>query len=287
MSPYLRLVRISVSVIIAAILGLFVLHFLGNLQRFGEFNHPFKELPFVIFADAGDQDLAPLGTKASFAAAQNLDYQVIPALPLHLSADNQWVIFPLERLEQSTDGQGVVEIHTWEKLSKLNAGQGLGLLRLEDYLNEFKPEWLLIDIRSRSREGITSLLKVLDAADLKEHVLVKSPYPQIINELRKERAFWLFGADSTSLARWEVMAALFILNTAEIRADFLFTSNNSRSTRPVGAKVISEFQRRNKLIFIQDNAFDPAQSKNLGLARGIMTTRPSAALKMLGPYIKK
>ncbi len=76
----------------------------------------------LVIAHRGFSAAAPENTLAAFRKAADAGADGIE-LDVHVSKDDRLVVCHDEKLDRTTDGRGLIAEHTWEELSRLDAGR--------------------------------------------------------------------------------------------------------------------------------------------------------------------
>ena len=131
--------------------------------------------------------------KARLAGSDVLD------LDLHMSKDRVLVLIHDTTVERTTDGRGAVAEMNWAELQELDAaynfsqdgksfslrGQGHGIPRLIDVLEEF-PDWKIqIEVKKGPLDIAPELAKILREYDAEKRVLLSCFDEEMMTELRQ------------------------------------------------------------------------------------------------------
>lgn len=117
---------------------------------------------------------------------------------------------------------------------------------------------LLIDVTGTKNGDANKLIQLIDALNFAEQIAITSSSPSILNEIRKLKPLWLYGADSISLIRYKVFSALFLETVIDIKPDFVIASADPHSPRHLDSRLHNELRRRGKKILLsttQQNTF--------------------------------
>jgi glycerophosphoryl diester phosphodiesterase len=165
-------------------------------------------------AHRGSKLLWPQNTMVAFQWAVDLGLRYLET-DVHATRDRRIVIFHDDRLDDLTDGHGMVWDRDWEELRRLDAayhfdpsrghplrGTGVGIPLLEEVLSAFPGCLLNVDLK---QPGIEALLAdELSRLGAEERVLVGSFHDRRLARFRRASR----GRVATSAGPREVMAAL-------------------------------------------------------------------------------
>lgn len=164
-----------------------------NPQPFIKNNRP------LIFAHRGDSALIPENTMHAFKDAYQLDIDCIET-DVHMTKDQNFVLFHDPNLERTTDGKGSVADYTLSELKNLDAGynfqpqgsndfpfraKGLKIHSLEEILPLFPKVRFNIDIKSENPLAPEILAQELKELGVEDRVCVGSFHQKQIQRFRK------------------------------------------------------------------------------------------------------
>jgi glycerophosphoryl diester phosphodiesterase len=90
----------------------------------------------LVIAHRGFSAVAPENTMSAFRKAQETGADGIE-IDVHFSRDGEIVVMHDERLNRTSNGNGLISDHTWEELQRIDAGSWFG----EQYLGEKIPSF--------------------------------------------------------------------------------------------------------------------------------------------------
>lgn len=163
-------------------------------MKFSSFLDP---IPRVV-AHRGDSGNFPENTIDAFISANRLGVDVIET-DVHLSKDNEIVIWHDDTLERNTDGSGRIEDHTLKELLEYDAGytftkdggksypfrgKGVRLFTLRDALRALPDQRFNVDLKTNDTRIADYFKKVVDQEGAQNRVCVASFH---LNNLKRIR----------------------------------------------------------------------------------------------------
>lgn len=183
-----------------------------------KYSHSFLDPLPVVVAHRGDSANYPENTMPAFLSAVKMGIDVLET-DVHLTKDNQIVIWHDPSLERNTDGKGKIEDFTFDELQKFDAGytftkddgknfpfrgKGIKIAKLEDVLNECPNQRFNIDLKTKGKAIVEEFIKVVDKTNAVNRVLCASFHISNLKLMRKIRPDIL-----TSITTIEVLKYLF------------------------------------------------------------------------------
>lgn len=283
------LLILSASVVIIAGALLF-LRWLGMSQEFAPLNHPLAQRPFLIFAETGDMTGDPPQTLLAIEKMIALCPECIPKLDARRSLDGEWFVFPSPDLSNMGEKDRYFSLLSSDEINKLSypstdAEVRIPVEKLKDVVERFPDTPFLVVIHSRDASQLNEVLLALDSRKTKDSIVIHSPYRQLLTDARKQRPTWLFGVSPSGLARMVMMEALFIESMADIWSDLIISPPIVHKTNIFTPRLIAEFERRHKILILEDpgsldqlpdplkSAVDGVVTKNISQALSFFRTR--------------
>jgi len=242
-------------------------------------------------AHRGSNLLWPQNTMVAFRWAVDLGLRYLET-DVHATRDRQVVIFHDDRLEQLTDGRGMVWDHDWEDLRRLDAayhfdpghgfplrGTGVGVPLLEEVLSTFPRCLLNVDLK---QAGIEELLAAeIARLGAEDRVLVGSFHDRRLARFRRASG----GRVATSAGPGEVLAALGAIRLGRPPrgpADAYQVPERSGPLRVVGTRFVEGAHRAGKQVHVW-TVNDPAAMRRLLDLKvdGLVTDRADLLLEVL------
>jgi glycerophosphoryl diester phosphodiesterase len=142
---------------------------------------------FEIIAHRGGSWEAPENTMAAFEHAKHLYDEIYFELDVHLTRDNQVVVFHDDILNRVTDGRGTIWEKTWAELQKLDAahsftqdggktfprrGQGVRIPLLAEVLEKFPKNRVSIEFKGPGNPFGAQVLKIVDQFEARDRVVL-------------------------------------------------------------------------------------------------------------------
>lgn len=181
-------------------------------------NHPFFQKPIKVVAHRGDSFSFPENTLQAFQSAQDLGVDIIET-DVHLTKDNEVVIWHDDTLERNTNGKGRIENNLLNDLKKLDAGytftrdggktfpfrgKGITLCTLKEALSTLPDTRFNIDLKTKSEKMVSVFLSVIKEMNAENRVICASFHLSNLKLVRK-----LNPAILTSITTFEVIPLLF------------------------------------------------------------------------------
>lgn len=169
----------------------------------------------VAFAHRGGSRLWPENTLFAFEQAAALGYNHFET-DIHLTRDGVLVTCHDARLERTTDGAGLIRDHTLAELKRLDAGyrfttdggasfpfrgRGITIPTLAEVLEALPEARFTIEIKPNDPAVVSELLRVVDAFDLCDRIIVGSFHLPMLRDVRRQSD----GAVATSAGPQEVL----------------------------------------------------------------------------------
>ncbi len=148
----------------------------------------------INIAHRGGAVLYPENTLYAFDAAISNHGCPMIETDVQLTADKEVVIFHDATLDRTTEGSGKVAEHTWEQLSRLDAGyhfaasgdgpptlrgQGIGIPRLRDALRAFPDIRFNIELKALDPDLVDVTVRILRDEDATARVAVGSEHDAV------------------------------------------------------------------------------------------------------------
>lgn len=307
MTGFSRLFLIGMGVIMALALFWMGLRRLGGTREFEVFDHPLLKAHQVspwIIAKGGDHENSQAYTEKAIREALKWDESLGLELPLHRSIDGVWFVFPANRLEEMTNGEGPPETFTWAQLVSLNAG--FHSLSKKKPTEIFRQErWHLISLRQvvelapqrllvltffdPTASFVAEVATLINSLDIEDRVIIRSPFTKFVRELRKIEPMWVYGSDSPSISRAMILDHLKIETLISFNEDVVIANKYLNGSLVFTPSFISEIQRQKKRMILDvDDEIDshPVSLEEMKAFNGILTNdwrwvrqqfRPTAA----------
>ncbi|RMA79929.1 glycerophosphodiester phosphodiesterase [Umboniibacter marinipuniceus] len=146
----------------------------------------FSSNSFDVIAHRGGKDHRPENTLVAFRHAAAIGATVLE-LDVHLSADDKLVVIHDDRVDRTTDGNGLVAELTLSELKALDAGYGMavgasypyrglgiGVPSLRSVTDEFSELRFVMEIKPNSEHAAVRLCEFIIANEISERVIVGS-----------------------------------------------------------------------------------------------------------------
>ena len=175
--------------------------------------HNFFTPPPRVLAHRGDSEFYPENTLPAFISAGNLKVDVIET-DVHLTADDEVVIWHDKTLDRQTNGTGIVEAFTLKQLKMLDAGYyytkdngktfpfrgtGVTLMSLDEALESLPDMRFNIDLKTKNSRLPEKFTEVVERHNAMDRILGASFHTKNLEALRS-----LMPGMSTSFSMSEV-----------------------------------------------------------------------------------
>ncbi len=180
--------------------------------------HHFFTQPPRVLAHRGDSEFYPENTLPAFISAEKLKVDVIET-DVHLTADNDVVIWHDKTLDRQTNGTGIVEAFTLKQLKMLDAGYnyskdggmsfpfretGVTLMSLDEALEALPDMRFNIDLKTKDTRLPVKFTEIVGKHNAMDRILGASFHTENLQALRS-----LMPGMATSFSTFEVFT-LFI-----------------------------------------------------------------------------
>lgn len=164
----------------------------------------------------------------------------------------------------------MVSVHRAGQVWKVEcAGEQPDLLT---WLKESDHKRWLLNIEASETYDLDEFVDRVAAFDKEKQFAVYSSSQKVARYLRKKAPQWLFAADSVSLLRLKVFAALWIETATEFWPDFVIANADINSSSSLSVREAEELIRRHKRVLWDQTQ---TQERPPFPVQGFLTTRPS------------
>lgn len=161
-------------------------------------DHTFFTHPPRVLAHRGDSQFYPENTMPAFLGAEKLKVDVIET-DVHLTADNDVVIWHDKTLDRQTNGSGPVEAYTLNQLKMLDAGYtftkddgktfpfrntGVSLMSLDEALEALPDMRFNIDLKTKDSRLPEIFTDIVARHNARDRILGASFHTNILKALR-------------------------------------------------------------------------------------------------------
>jgi len=175
--------------------------------------HNFFAQPPRVLAHRGDSEFYPENTLPAFISAEKLKVDVIET-DVHLTADNDVVIWHDKTLDRQTNGTGIVEVLTLKQLQMLDAGYyytkdngetfpfrgtGVTLMSLDEALETLPDMRFNIDLKTKDSQLPVKFAEIVGKHNAMDRILGASFHTENLQALRS-----LMPGMATSFSTYEV-----------------------------------------------------------------------------------
>lgn len=307
MTGFSRLFLISMGVIFLLVSILMGLRQLGATREFEMFDHPLLKgkKNFWVIAKGGGFGKHQAYTASAIREAMELSPEIGIELPLHRSKDGVWLVFPRNRLEKMTEGDGPPEIYSWNQLAGLNASfnsldkkqaldayrhEGGQLLTLKQAIELTSQRLLVLTFYDPTASYVSEVAALINSFDVGERVIIRSPFTKFMRELRKIEPTWVYGSDFPSISRAVIFDRLKIETLISFSEDVVIAENDIDGVSIFTPSMVSEIKRQKKILLLDldrdhetDESMGSTTANILNQLDGVLTDDPGWALGKFRP----
>ncbi|MFX0066811.1 MAG: glycerophosphodiester phosphodiesterase [Candidatus Hermodarchaeota archaeon] len=151
----------------------------------------------LVCAHRGAKAKFPENSLPSFQEAARLNVDILET-DVHLTKDNELVIFHDESLDRTTDKKGLIRDYTLEELRQIDVGynflldgqfpfrgKNLHILTLKNLFEAFPSFWINIDIKTNEFKAAEILVRLLREYNREKSVIIGSFHPPVLEYFRK------------------------------------------------------------------------------------------------------
>ncbi len=242
----MRVLGIFVGTVVVFAMALMTARFWGLGLPYQEFKHDFFQSPTTYTFRV--QNIGQAND------ALKVDPNAIFWLDVRISKDDQFFIQNPKDL-QNVLNQGIVgKGFVGNKPYFYNYAFIKSLLpdvkTLEDFLSQFSEQRFVLNIID-NHEGVhVKLHKAIQSFEPDQRVLVHSDTDGIIEHMKKEKPFWLFGMSLPELTRVLTFDSIGLAPSIQVRGDVLVSTLTKHNREFVTESLLSEMKRRKKRVLL-------------------------------------
>lgn len=124
------------------------------------------------------------------------------------------------------------------------------LKTVEDFLIQYPNQRFVLNIIDNAESIHKHLQKTLKDHNPEKRLLIHSEVDVVIDTLKKEQPFWLYGMTLPELTRLTAFDSIGLAPAIEIRGDVLVSPIKRRGRSLITASLLEEIQRRKKKVFL-------------------------------------
>ena len=150
-----------------------------------------------------------------------------------------------------------------------------GLKLVQDILESQPKKPLLINVLNYTFGIDKELMSLVKMAKSQDQIIIRSPYDNIIREIRRQEPEWNLGSGDGETSRFFILSSLALEMFPPLSGTFYFL-NFSKGTHYSSERMLAEIRRRQLILFIETSTNEKQWQKALeNGANGIIT--PSVA----------
>lgn len=151
----------------------------------------------LVCAHRGAKAKFPENSLPSFQEAARLNVDILET-DVHLTKDNELVVFHDESLDRTTDKKGLIRDYTLEELRQIDIGynfslddkfpfrgKNLQILTIKNLFEAFRSFWINIDIKTNDFKAAEILANLLSECNRDKSVIIGSFHPPVLEHFRK------------------------------------------------------------------------------------------------------
>lgn len=206
---FVRLFTITAVVIFSLVLAALGLRFLGDSQRYSDFQHPMKEHGFWhIFIIKDKSTRLPQGA--------------FPGAKVQQLADQSLVVWPQNFVQHPDAARflGQLNRDEWKTL----APQGF---TLDEFLHEYANQPVLLEANLPHLRNAEAFRDKIRQARSDNNILIQTSSQSLKKSLKKLEPQWLYGATTAEIGKFRFTTALYLTGVVEAAFDFIIMPSYS------------------------------------------------------------
>ena len=257
------------------------------------FDYFLSPLPRVV-AHRGDSKNYPENTLSAFISAHNMNIDVIET-DVHLTKDNQIVIWHDDSLERNTDGSGKIEDHTLSELKKYDAGfkfthdgktfpfrgKGITLCSLDEALKACPDQRFNIDLKTDDVRIVDAYIKVIRENKAEKRVCTASFHYNNLKEMRRKAPDMLTSITTSEVVPLVLRQKLHIL-PKKFKRKIIFQIPRSASVlKIVTPSFVREMHKRGAIVMVWTINDEKSMRELFSMGvDSVMTDDPALVIKV-------
>lgn len=134
---------------------------------------------------------------------------------------------------------------SWTELELKNKG----ITPLKKALEKAAGHNLILNVLSNT-ENLDLRLSEMIPKELRDKVLIQSPYDVILSSLKKQQPLWLFGISDAERVRMRTFESLWLLPAAPFEGDVYVGTFFKKKVELLSENIVSEIKRRGKKLIV-------------------------------------
>ncbi len=271
----MQVLKVTFGVILLGICVLFSLRFYGLGQYYQVYDHPVMKLPTPwVIAWGGDSQAGPSHTKKALLAASGIE-GVFLGVNLQMNAEKHFYVIPAGLAISKEESFKKFKELTDAEVKSINLGEGESPLTLEEFLNEFPNQPVLLWINDNIENIDLRLEPILKKYLSRSNILIHSEFDNVVKSLKKLLPELLYGTGVGQRVRMLMLGSLWLEPAASIDGDFLIAPLKEQGVNAVSLELKKEILRRQKVFILGplNNISDNDQAVTFG-ATGYLTSFP-------------
>lgn len=270
----MQVFKVTVAVLVLFLAAWVGLRFFGLSQNYQAYDHPLmvRSKPWII-AWGGEQEAGPSHTRVALRSAVE-ERDVILGVNILMNREKHFFALP--------SGSVTIAELSDEEVKKIDLGQGQSPMSLEEILQEFGQNPLLLWVSDNAENIDLRLNPILSQFKHRNQLLVQSEFDNVVKSLKTLIPDLLYGTGVGQRIRLLMLSSLGLEPVAPIDGDFVITPIKERSIPSLSIEMKDEVTRRQKLFIIGplNKVSENDQALSFG-ATGYLTAFPRDLKKKL------
>jgi len=266
--------KVTIAVLVLFLAAWVGLRFFGLSQSYQIYDHPLmaRSKPWIV-AWGGEQEAGPSHTRVALRSASE-EKDVILGVNILMNKEKHFFALPL--------GSMTIADLTDAEVKKIDLGLGQGPMSLEEILQEFGQNPLLLWVNDNAENIDLRLKPILSQSDHRNQILIHSEFDNVVKSLKTLIPDLLYGTGVGQRIRVLMLSSMGLESVAPIDGDFVITPIKERNIPSLSVEMKDEVTRRQKIFIIGplNKVSENDQALSFG-ATGYLTAFPRDLKKKL------
>ena len=184
-------------------------------------------------------------------------------LDLQITKDNEIVLFhDYNTLRRTGKDCNINELNLNE-VQELNAGYYFGfgnyypyrenpikIPTLKEVFSIFEKAKFILDVHTNNLQAVDIIIEIIEKYVLPKQIIIVSHYDKVIQEFKKKRPNWTFGAATQEVKKTVFSSFLFLDFLFPLKSDVLLIPIKFNNLTLLNKRVLKHIKRRNKKIIV-------------------------------------
>lgn len=225
-------------------------------------------------------------------------------MDIQLTKDGKLVLLHDYNTARTTGEEQPIQALNWAEVHALNAGyyfqrngtypfraKPLKIPLLESVFQEFPTAKLMLDLHSNHPKVVDLMIDLVEEYQLAKQVVIASHYDTVIQEFRKKRPKWSYGAPRQAVKKLLYSSFLYLDAFFPIQADVLMLPQHYGKISVLSQRILRHAKKHNKPIWAWLYEGETVQTVNTKAAfkdlqalgvQGVFTEHPRQLKAELG-----